>query len=103
MPKLLPKRGIEIVMMVDRDAGVLDLQIFASHLKRREAQLVGSATLRIGDLRQVLPILTERLQIEDQLVKAEAIARKSKRRKTAEHASFNHRHDHSGAKVTSEG
>jgi hypothetical protein len=31
------------------------------------------------DLREVAPMLTERLRIEDQLVKAESAARKSKK------------------------
>ena len=80
MPKPLPQRKSEIVMMVDRDTGVLDLRVFATHCKRGRAQIVGTATLRMEDLREVAPMLTKRLQIEDQLVKAEAIARKKGRR-----------------------
>jgi hypothetical protein len=35
------------------------------------------------DLREVLPLLAERLQVEDQLLKAEAAGRKSKKRQAA--------------------
>jgi hypothetical protein len=82
MHKRLPKREIEIVMSVDRNTGVLDLRVFATRPKRR-AQIVGTATLRMQDLRDVVPLLTERLQIEDQLVKVESAARRSRKRKAA--------------------
>jgi hypothetical protein len=45
MPKPFPKTETEIVMSVDRDAGVLDLRVFATQHKR--AEVVGTATLRI--------------------------------------------------------
>jgi len=67
-------------MAVDRDTGILDLRVFATPKKRR-AQPVGTATLRIEDLREVLPMLTEQLRFEDLLVKAKAAARKSTKRK----------------------
>jgi hypothetical protein len=71
MRKFLTKREIEIVMMVDRNTGVLNLRVFATHPKKRRAEIFGTATLRMEDLREVAAMLTERLQIEDQLVKAE--------------------------------
>jgi hypothetical protein len=80
MPKPMRQREIEIVMSVNRDTGVLDLRVFATP-KRRRAQVVGTATLRMQDLRAVLPMLTKRLRIEDLLIEAEAAARKSKKRK----------------------
>jgi hypothetical protein len=83
MSKRLPQREIEIVMAVDRDAGVLDLRVYAHHPKRRRPQQVGTATLRMEDLREVVPMLTKRLRIEDLLIEAEATARKSKKRKSA--------------------
>jgi hypothetical protein len=83
MPKPMRQREIEIVMAVDRDAGVLDLRVYAQHPKRRRAQQVGIATLRMEDLHKLLPMLTERLRFEDLLIEAEAAARKSKRRKAA--------------------
>jgi hypothetical protein len=83
MRKLLPKREIEIVMMVDRDTGVFHLRAFASHPKKRPAEIVGTATLRMEDLREVASMLTERLRIEDQLVKVESATRRLRKRKTA--------------------
>ena len=79
MPKPFPKTETEIVMSVDRDAGVLDLRVFATPMRRRTKQ-VGTATPRLEDLREVLPMMTERLRFEDLLIEAEANARKSKKR-----------------------
>jgi hypothetical protein len=79
MPKPLPDRKIEIVMSVDRTTGVLDLRVSASHPNKRRTEIVGTVNLRMEDLREVAPMLTERLRIEDQLVKAESAARKSKK------------------------
>ena len=67
-------------MRVDRNTGILDFRVFAPHRKSRRAQIVGTATLRMKDLREVVPMLSEQLQVEDQLVKAAAIARKQGRR-----------------------
>ena len=44
MPKHSPGTETEIVMSVDRDAGVVDLRVFATQHKR--AEVVGTATLR---------------------------------------------------------
>jgi ribosomal protein L20 len=52
MPKPFPKTETEIVMSVDRDAGVLDLRIFATQHKR--AEVVGTATLRMADVSEVV-------------------------------------------------
>ena len=81
MSKPMRQREIEIVIAVDRDTGVLDLRVYAHHPNRRRAQEVGTATLRMEDLREVLPMMTERLRFEDLLIEAEANARKSKKRK----------------------
>ena len=51
MPKPFPKTETEIVMSVDRDAGVLDLRVFATQHKR--AEVVGTATLRMADVPEV--------------------------------------------------
>ena len=59
---------------------MLDLRVFATP-KRRRTKQVGTATLRLEDLREVLPMMTERLRFEDLLIEAEA--RKSKKRKAA--------------------
>ena len=84
MPKPVTQHEIEIVMSVDRDAGVLDLRLYAHHPKRGPPQIVGTATLRMEDLREVLPMMTERLRIEDLLIEAETTAKKSKKRKPAD-------------------
>jgi hypothetical protein len=82
MSKPLTQPEIEIVMSVDRDTGVLDLRVFATP-KRRRTKQVGTATLRLEDLREVLPMLTERLRFEDRLVEADIAARKLKKHKAA--------------------
>ena len=79
MPKLFPKTETEIVMSVDRDAGVLDLRVFATRHKR--AEVVGTATLRMADVSEVVRLLSERLRFEDLLLAGESAARKSKRLK----------------------
>jgi hypothetical protein len=83
MSRLVPQDEIETVMAFDRDAGVLDLRVYAQHCKRRRAQLVGTATLRMEDMREVLPLLTEQLRFEDLCIEAEATAKKSKKRTAA--------------------
>ncbi len=80
MSNRLPQRELEIVIAVDRDAGVLDLRVYAHHPKKR-AQAVGTATLRMEDLREVLPMMTEQLRFEDLLIEAKAAAGKSKKHK----------------------
>jgi hypothetical protein len=79
MSKAFPKTETEIVTRVDRDAGVLDLRIFATQHKR--AEIVGTATLRMADVPEVLRLLRERLRFEDLLLAGESAARKSKRLK----------------------
>jgi hypothetical protein len=69
----------EIIMSVDRDAGVLDLRIFANQHKRAEA--VGTATLRMADVSEVVRLLSERLRFEDLLLAGESAVRRSKRLK----------------------
>jgi hypothetical protein len=81
MPKPFPKTETEIVMSVDRDAGVLDLRIFATQHKR--AEVVGTATLRMADVPEVVRLLTEGLRGEELLIEAETTAKKSKKRKAA--------------------
>jgi hypothetical protein len=71
----------QIVIAVDRDSGTLDLSVFALPLKGNRTQTVGTATLRMADVPEVLRLLTERLRFEDQLVEAESVARKSKKLK----------------------
>ena len=75
MPKHSPGTEREIIMSVDRDAGVVDLRVFATQHKR--AEVVGTATLRMADVPEVVRLLTERLRFEDQLVAAESATRKS--------------------------
>src|ERR1700738_4524662 len=79
MPKDSPGTEREIIMSVDRDAGVLDLRIFANQHKR--AEVVGTATLRMADVSEVVQLLRERLRFEDLLLAGESAARRSKRLK----------------------
>jgi hypothetical protein len=72
MPKPFPKTETEIVMSVDRDAGVLDLRVFATQHKR--AEVVGTATLRMADVPEVVRLLTEGLRGEELLIEAETTA-----------------------------
>jgi hypothetical protein len=71
----------QIVISVDRDTGALDLSVFALPLKDNRTQTVGTATLRMADVPEVVRLLTEQLRFEDQLLAAESPARKSKRLK----------------------
>ena len=61
MPKHSFGTETEIVMSVDRDAGVVDLRVFATQHKRA-AEVVGTATLRMADLSEVVRMLTEKLR-----------------------------------------
>jgi hypothetical protein len=80
MPKPFPKTETEIVMSVDRDAGVLDLRVFATQHKRQRS----SALQRLGsDVPEVVRLLTEGLRGEELLIEAETTAKKSKKRKAA--------------------
>ena len=80
MPKHSPGTETEIIISVDRDAGVVDLRVLATQHKRA-AEVVGTATLRMADLSEVVRLLSERLRFEDLLLAGESAARKSKRLK----------------------
>jgi hypothetical protein len=73
----------QIVIAVDRGSGTLDLSVFALPLKGNRTQTVGTATLRMADVPEVLRLLTERLQFEELLIEAEVTGRKSKKRRAA--------------------
>ena len=81
MPKPVASES-EIVMAVNRDTGILDLWVYAHSPKRRRGRLVGTATLRMEDLREVVPMLAERLRIEDLLVR-KSTSRNSNKAKAA--------------------
>ena len=74
-------RQRQIVMAVDRSTGIVDLSVFASLLKGHRTQSVGTATLRMADVSEVVRLLSERLRFEDLLLAGESAARKSKRLK----------------------
>ena len=82
MSKSKTQGKIQIITAVDRDAGILDVQVFGIHPNRRPLE-VGNATLRMQDLPQVLPLLAERLRMEDLLVRAEPATQISKRMRSA--------------------
>jgi hypothetical protein len=67
-------------MAVDRNTGIVDLSVFAKPLQGGRTQTVGSATLRMADVPEVIRLLTERLRFEDQLLAAESATRKSKKK-----------------------
>jgi hypothetical protein len=69
----------KIVMAVDRDTGTIDLSVFVIPSKGHRTQTVGTATLRMADVPEVVRLLSEQLRIEDQLVEAESAARRSKK------------------------
>jgi hypothetical protein len=71
----------QIVMAVDRDTGTIDLSVFALPSKGHRTKTVGTATLRMVDVPEVVRLLTERLQFEDLLLAGESAARRSKRLK----------------------
>jgi hypothetical protein len=73
----------QIVMAVDRSTGIVDLSVFALPCKGHRTQTVGTATLRMADVPEVVRLLTQRLRIEDLLINAETTAKKSKKRKAA--------------------
>ena len=73
---------IEIVVATDRDRGILDLRVFATQSKSRLVE-VGTATLRMQDLLEVVRLLAERLRMEDLLAEADPAARRSRRTKSA--------------------
>ena len=57
MPERTSRAETEIVISVDRDAGVVDLRVFATQHKR--AEVVGTATLRMADVSEVVRLLTK--------------------------------------------
>ena len=71
----------QIVMAVDRSTGIVYLSVFAKPLQGGRTQTVGTATLRMADVPEVVRLLSERLRFEDLLLAAESPARKSKRLK----------------------
>jgi len=73
----------QIVMAVDRSTGIVDLSVFALPCKGHRTQTVGTATLRMADVPEVVRLLTEGLRGEDLLIEAETTAKKSKKRKAA--------------------
>jgi aminoglycoside N3'-acetyltransferase len=77
MRKTASKQEIEMLVSVDHATHILDLKVFTSPKKRVPAELVGTASLRMQDLRDVVEILSRRLQIQDWM-DAQAEARKAR-------------------------
>ena len=60
----------------------LTCSVFAAqHEGPSSAEVVGTATLRMADVSEVVRLLSERLRFEDLLLAGESVARKSKRLK----------------------
>jgi hypothetical protein len=72
MPRTIPKQETEIVMTTDFTTGMIDLRVFATHPKRPRPEIVGTASLRVQDLADVVPLLNERLLAEDYIRAAQA-------------------------------
>jgi hypothetical protein len=83
MGKTVSKRQPAIVAVVDHDTDVLDLRVFSAPSRNVEPEVVGTATLRMQDLRDVVAILSERLQFQDLMDAGQAAARKGKKAKRA--------------------
>jgi hypothetical protein len=90
MRKTLSKPETHIVMRVDRQAGVIDLRVFAANLRLEKTTIVGTANIRVQDLREVVSLLTQQLQFEDLLARKHSTSSsrsKKMRRKTVPRAS----------------
>src|ERR1700680_3266860 len=82
MRKTLSKPETHIVMRFDREAGVINLRVFAANLRLQKTTIVGTANIRVQDLREVVSMLTQQLQFEDLLARQDRTSlRKSKRMK----------------------
>jgi hypothetical protein len=57
----------QIVMAVDRSTGIVDLSVFAKPLQGGRMQTVGTATLRMADVPEVVRLLSEQLRGEEAL------------------------------------
>jgi hypothetical protein len=90
MRKTLSKPETHIIMRVDHEAGVIDLRVFAANLTLQKTTIVGTANIRVQDLREVVSLLTQQLRFEDLLARQDRTSsRKSKKmkRKTVPRAS----------------
>ena len=90
MRKTFSKPETHIVMRVDREAGVIDLQVFAADLRLQKTTIVGTANIRVQDLREVVSMLTQQLQFEELLARKHSTSSsrsKKMRRKTVPRAS----------------
>jgi hypothetical protein len=86
MRKTLSKPETHIVMRVGRQAGVINLRVFAANLRLEKTTIVGTANIRVQDLREVVSLLNQQLQFGDLLARqGRTSSRKSKKmkRKTA--------------------
>jgi hypothetical protein len=81
MRKNISKRQPAIVMAIDQDARLLDLRVFAAQNKHVEPEVVGNATLRLRDLREVVAFLSHEIQMRDWMDDAQAAARRTRKKK----------------------
>ncbi len=90
MRKTLSKPETHIVMRVDREAGVIDLRVFAVKLRLQKRQSSALRTFAHKILREVASLLTQRLQFEDLLARQHGTSSsrpKKMKRKTVPRAS----------------
>ena len=83
MGRTVLKPATDILMNVDWNTGILDLQVFACPKKGVGAEVVGTATVRLQDLRYLVEVLTERLQVQDYIDAAQAAPKKTRKAKKA--------------------
>ena len=65
MRKNTSKLGTQIVLSADHDTGAIELRVFAAPNRNVEPEVVGTASVRMQDLRDVVAILSERLQFQE--------------------------------------
>jgi hypothetical protein len=81
MCKTVSKRQPAIVAVVDHDTDVLDLRVFSAPSRRVEPEVVGPATFRMQDLRDVVAILSEGLRFQDHIDAGQAASGKGRKKK----------------------
>ena len=77
----ISKPETHIVLSADHDTGAIDLRVFLAASRNVEPEVVGTASLRMRDLRDVVEILNERLQFQDALDATKAARRGTKTRR----------------------
>ena len=83
MPKNVSKLETQIVLSADHDTGALDLRVFAAPSRSVEPEVVGTAALRMQDLRDVVAILRDELRLQNHIDAAQRAAKRTRKKKRA--------------------